>query len=106
MTEHAFLPLTPEDVRRLMADFPHAWWIAGGWAIDLFLGHQTREHADMDVAILRGAEPALRTHFSNWDIEVAHDGALEDWDGAVLQPPRDQFFARPTSDRPWLWSSC
>ncbi len=29
------------------------WWIAGGWALDLFAGDQSRPHKDLDVGILR-----------------------------------------------------
>ena len=32
---------------------PAPWFIAGGWAIDLFLGRKTREHADVDFALSR-----------------------------------------------------
>ena len=35
-----------------------AWWVAGGWALDLFLGRMTRPHHDVDVAILRVAWPS------------------------------------------------
>src|SRR5207253_191913 len=31
-------PLTPEQVRELLRDLTVRWWIAGGWALDLFLG--------------------------------------------------------------------
>jgi lincosamide nucleotidyltransferase A/C/D/E len=29
-------------------------WVDGGWAVDALLGHQTREHADLDVAVQLG----------------------------------------------------
>ena len=47
------------------------WWIAGGWALDLFLGRQTREHEDIDVALLRRDQLALRAHLRDWDLRVA-----------------------------------
>lgn len=53
---------SPEQVAELFSDLPEKWWIAGGWAIDLFLGEQTREHEDVDVAILRKDEVAFRTY--------------------------------------------
>jgi len=40
-------------VRELMHEYPRAWWVAGGWAIDLHLGHQSRAHQDIDIAVLR-----------------------------------------------------
>jgi len=27
-------PWTPEQVAELLADWPHPWWIAGGYALD------------------------------------------------------------------------
>ena len=52
----------------LFKDYPERWWIAGGWAIDLFLEEQTREHEDVDIAILRNDERAFRTHLQDWEL--------------------------------------
>lgn len=38
-------------------------WIDGGWCIDALVGAQTREHNDLDIAVDRQHEPALRTWF-------------------------------------------
>ncbi|MGH9027589.1 MAG: nucleotidyltransferase domain-containing protein, partial [Acidimicrobiia bacterium] len=43
----AWEPLRPTDLRGLLADLRATWWIAGGWALDLFLGRQTRTHEDL-----------------------------------------------------------
>ncbi len=37
----------------LMSSYAAPWAIAGGWAIDLFLGVETRPHSDVDIAVLR-----------------------------------------------------
>ncbi|MEH7455440.1 nucleotidyltransferase domain-containing protein [Gottfriedia acidiceleris] len=37
-------------VYKLMKDFNNGWYIAGGWAIDLFLEKQTRNHHDIEIA--------------------------------------------------------
>ena len=37
---------------KVMAGFPQPWWVAGGWALDLFLGRKTRPHADLEFSIL------------------------------------------------------
>ena len=34
-----------------------AAWLDGGWGIDALLGRQTREHADLDLVLARGALP-------------------------------------------------
>jgi hypothetical protein len=41
----------PEEVARRFAGVRAPWYVAAGWAIDLFLGGQRREHEDLEVAI-------------------------------------------------------
>jgi hypothetical protein len=50
----------PTDAARLFAGVQAPWYIAAGWAIDLFLGGQRREHEDLEIAVpqLRFAEIA------------------------------------------------
>lgn len=78
-------PWSPQEVARFFAPLSIPWWIAGGWAIDLFLGRQTREHEDIDVQILRRDQQAVRALFGAWDVQAA------------LQPPRDEAWPF----RPW-----
>ena len=42
-----------EAFARIMAGFPQPWYVAGGWAIDLFGGRVTRAHEDLEVAVCR-----------------------------------------------------
>lgn len=50
--------MIPDEVPELraaqerFAAYPGRYWIAGGWAVDLHLGHVGRDHADVDVLIL------------------------------------------------------
>jgi|GEM_PF-2686614 len=39
-------PLSIEQVRELMATADMPWWIGGGWALDLYIGRQTRQHEE------------------------------------------------------------
>jgi hypothetical protein len=41
----------PEDVARLLAGVRVPWYVAAGWALDLFLGGQRREHEDLEIAV-------------------------------------------------------
>lgn len=56
-------PWHSQEVTTFFAALLVPWWIAGGWAIDLFLGRQTREHQDIDVLILRRDHQAVRSLF-------------------------------------------
>ena len=69
----------PAKVALLMREFKPHWFIAGGWAIDLFLGKQTREHVDIEIAIFRRDQIALQNFLRDWNLQKAENGALADW---------------------------
>jgi hypothetical protein len=48
------------EVGRTMARFSAPWLVAGGWAIDCFLGRITRKHHDVDILVLRRDQCLLR----------------------------------------------
>jgi Aminoglycoside-2''-adenylyltransferase len=48
-------------------------WITGGWAVDLAVGHVTRDHADVNVMMLERDEHALRG-LTGVDIQFMADG--------------------------------
>jgi hypothetical protein len=52
------------------------WWVSGGQALDLFVGHPTREHADLDISILRMDAPLLHRLLLGWDLQLAHASVL------------------------------
>ncbi len=41
----------PEDVAERLADVGVPWRVSAGWAIDLFLGGERREHEDLELAV-------------------------------------------------------
>jgi hypothetical protein len=63
----------------LMDGYGAPWCVAGGWAVDLFLGRRTRPHADLDLAIFRGDEQRLHEHLAGWTLELAVSGVLQPW---------------------------
>jgi hypothetical protein len=101
-------PWSPQEVAQFFAPLTVPWWIAGGWAIDLFLGRQTREHEDIDVQILRRDQQVIRALFGAWDVQAAlpppRDEAwpFRSWD---LDEPLDaeihDVWCRPEPTQPW-----
>jgi len=88
-------------VVEVMAGFAGPWWVAGGWALDLFLGRRTRPHADLEISVLAADQEALFEHLSGWDLRLAAPGAsLPAWDGSWIQPPFHQVWARRGPARP------
>jgi uncharacterized protein (DUF952 family) len=91
----ATLQETTRRAVELMAGFPAPWWVAGGWALDLFLGRKSRPHADLELSVLAADQRALFEHLRGWDLRLAAPGAaLPVWDGSRIEPPFHQVWAR------------
>jgi hypothetical protein len=100
------VPLQPKDVQTLLSGAPFHWWIAGGRALDLFMGDQTRPHFDIDVAIARTDQGAAKRHLSSWDFHYAlrtgDEIKLHHWEsGQMLGREVHGVWARQTPDSPW-----
>lgn len=77
----------------LMNEFDAPWGIAGGWALDLFAGHESRTHADVDIAILRADQQQLRSRLSG-RVEKVVARQFAAWAAAeVLEPPVHEIHA-------------
>jgi hypothetical protein len=53
---------SPEQAAAALAGIGAPWCVAGGWALDLWRGQQTRPHEDLEIAILRPQFELFRTH--------------------------------------------
>ena len=103
----------------LMSTFRPGWSLCGGWAVDAWLGRQTREHADIDIAAFQDDQHAIFDHLAGWRL-IAHDPNVagdtsERWDGRRLDLPahiharsQDRFhlevLLNERSGRDWIFS--
>jgi len=101
-------PWQPAEVAKLFSTLAVPWWIAGGWAIDLFIRKQTRDHEDIDVQILRRDQQEVRMIFREWDVQGAHPEELppewpfREWEPDELLNPRvHDVWCRPNKTAPW-----
>jgi hypothetical protein len=72
-------PWSPAEVARRLAPLDAPWYVAAGWAIDLFLGEQRRDHDDLEVAIPATAFAAARALLPDLEFYVPrgeHDDQL------------------------------
>ncbi|MCT1902371.1 short-chain dehydrogenase [Oceanobacillus sojae] len=77
MQNYQWEPLSVEEMRYLMKDISIPWWIAGGWALDLHYGKQTRKHDDMDILIRKIDLPLLKKHLGeSYELFLANNGSL------------------------------
>jgi hypothetical protein len=96
-------PLDPGRLSRLLAGFRPPWWIAGGRALDLWLGRETRLHKDLDIAVLRTDQQELYRFFGGWELRFATAaGDLEPWAGERLELHVHGIWVRRSQDAPWL----
>jgi aminoglycoside-2''-adenylyltransferase len=91
----------PHEAARLMRGYGRPWWIGGGWALDLFLGRETREHGDLDVVLFRADQKHAYAYFEGWDLRVAHKGTFTPWRGERLELPVHTVWARSSPEGLW-----
>ena len=95
-------PRSPTEAAELLGNLAAPWWIARGWALDCFVGRQSRDHADLDIEVLRRDQFAVQRHLADWDLHTAEDGILLPWlPGLALEPRVNSIWCRPTPDAPW-----
>jgi hypothetical protein len=94
----------PSRLSSLMCSFHAPWWVAGGRALDLWMGRQTRAHQDVDVAVLREDQKRLHEAFGGWELYYAtSDHRLVPYrSNRWLEEPLHGVWVRPASDAPWL----
>ena len=79
-------PWRPEEAARLLDGVDAPWYVAGGWAIDLFLGGERRDHEDLEIAV-----PNTR-----FDVVVE---ALPDFEFFVITAPSEAVPLEDALDR-------
>jgi hypothetical protein len=69
--------------------FPCQWWLGGGWAIDAWLGSQSRDHEDIEICVARQAQTQIYQYCADWSFATPKSG---EWSplpaGAWLEAPR------------------
>ncbi|MDL4773862.1 nucleotidyltransferase domain-containing protein [Actinomadura xylanilytica] len=96
-------PAPLAEVAALFASLAVPWWIAGGHAIDLAIGRVHREHADIDVLLLRRDQLSVQDALPAWQWWAADPpGTLRPWDpGETLPPSVHDIWCRPGPAAPW-----
>lgn len=95
---------SPADAAAFLSDYPGRWWIAGGWAIEVFTG-VSRDHDDIDLSIPRSDCSILRRHLAGrLDVWAADSGALRPLIGPADEPlpaTCENLWLRRSGADPW-----
>lgn len=76
-----------QKVVEWMDGYDRPWGIAGGWAIDLFIGNKTRDHSDIEIAILREDQQEMKNTLADWSFQKVVKGELVDWESEIVELP-------------------
>lgn len=69
-------PLKPREAAPLLSALRAPWWVAGGWALDLYLGQVTRAHKDLDIGIFRKDAAIVLGALPGREVFEAKNGVL------------------------------
>jgi hypothetical protein len=81
-----------------MSTFERPWFLCGGWAVDSWLGRQTRDHGDLDIVVFHEDQRTLHKHLAGWNVVA---DAPNDTTPAAERPPWDGQPMDP--DHRWRW---
>lgn len=98
----------PRMVAKTLKGAKARWWLCGGIGLDLLVGRKTRDHHDVDVAILRDDQLKFRTHLDDWEICIAtgwHDGkrVVVEWREGILPQEVGVVRCRRFKTDPWMF---
>ena len=95
-------PTHPREASKLLAGIPTPWWVAGGWALDLFAGTESRPHKDLDIGILRRDAPGTIACMRGWEFVEAKDGELRPLAQREPRPEVNCLWGRPSNRTQWV----
>jgi hypothetical protein len=94
--------LSPAEAAGLFDGAPFAWWVAGGWSVELD-AEPRRFHEDLEVAVPRRDLPVIREWLGDYHLWDTYDGALRFLaPDAVVPPDHEQLWLRRDGYSPWL----
>jgi hypothetical protein len=67
---------TPSHVAHILTGVATPWYVAAGWALDLFRGAQTREHGDIEIGIPAAGFPEIRDRFPGHVFDAVGSGRI------------------------------
>jgi len=76
-----------------MSDFNKPWFFAGGWAIDLFMEKENRQHCDVEIAIFREDQFHLKEYLKGWEFNKVVNGKFHPWENGFLKLPIHELYA-------------
>lgn len=108
---------SPSEITQRLSGVQAPWCVAAGWAIDLFLGQQRRDHEDLEIAVpqahfdeVAAALPGFEFHVvgSGHAVPIAEAGCLaQEWHQTWVREPltcawKLDIFREPSANGQWV----
>jgi hypothetical protein len=84
----------PREAAARLAGVDVPWGVAGGWALDLFRGKETRDHSDLEIAIPVAGFGAVQAALDGFEIQIAGSGHLWPLGNAAAFAAESQTWVR------------
>ena len=91
---------TPHEAASHLAGLRASWYVAAGWALDLFLGRQTRKHDDLEIGVPAHRFAEVREALDAFELVVVGDGKAWPTTESTLTRYR-QTWVRERPGSPW-----
>ncbi|TYS58090.1 hypothetical protein FZC74_13940 [Sutcliffiella horikoshii] len=103
--EEVWRPLSITEIHSIFSIIPIKWWIAGGWALDIYLQKITRAHDDIDIVIIRPDHLILQRHLGrDWEMFIAFKGQLIPWNkNQLLDSHYDNIWVKKKDESTWAF---
>lgn len=89
---------TPDEVAAYLDGVEAPWYVAAGWALDLFRGEKTREHGDLEVAVPAARFAEVRERFPGHVFDAVGWGRIwEDAPAEVLSATHQTWLREPST---------
>ncbi|MGZ9724245.1 nucleotidyltransferase domain-containing protein [Rhizobium miluonense] len=87
ISDDAWSPWPPSELAGRLKHASGVWYVVGGWALDLWHGTRTREHEDLEFAILPESMQEFREVLGELDFFTVHSGVIEHLAPTEVPPP-------------------
>jgi len=92
-------PWTPAEIADRLRGVGARWYVLAGWALDLYLGRETREHEDLEIGVASDGFPEIRSRLTDLELVVVGAGRAWPVSDDSLATHRQTWAREP--DGPW-----
>jgi hypothetical protein len=90
-------PWHPEEVADRLASVDAPWYVAAGWALDLWRGRQSRAHEDVEIGIPLAAFSEVRRALTGYEFDVVGAGCRWPVDSPAFRDTHQTWVREPAT---------